>query len=106
MYKREFEEKLLGLTKAAANPRKKCAMKIKQRNRRKKNCHAYKNGFDGRKYFRRRIGKAGEKELRVNDLNVVSYYGNGFFSMGAQTGTIKLTVAGLLMILVSSIVGF
>ena len=47
-----------------ASPRKKCAMKMKQRNKetRKKKRRARKNGIDGRKHYIGRLRKTGEDD--------------------------------------------
>ena len=83
-------------------PTKRCVMKMKQSNK-KKRC-VRKNDIDGRNHFIRHIRKTGENdfdELQVNDFGhkggsiwVNWCQGDDFSSVGAQTGAIKLAVAG------------
>ena len=55
---------------SSCKPTKKCAMKIKQRNKQEKKQHVHKNVIDGRKPFIGHIRKTGENDLdklQVND---------------------------------------
>ena len=45
-----------------ASPRKKCAMKMKQRNKQEKKRRARKNVIDGRKHYIGRLRKTGEDD--------------------------------------------
>ena len=83
----------------------KCAMKIKQRNKKKQ--RAPKIFFDGRKEFIRCVRKTRAmdiKQLQVNDPSYIEgttylfskrvnrCQGDGFSSVGAQTGAINLVL--------------
>ena len=84
---------------------KKCAMKMKQRNKQEKGTH--KSVIDGRKHFIGHLRQTGEKDwdnckLRVNDsghiegtICLVNRCKGSFLSMGALTGAIKVATAGI-----------
>ena len=95
---KESLKKLLGFTQNSHKPTKKCAMKMKERNKQRKKQRVPKIFFDGRNEFIRRVRKTRVmdiKQLQVNDSSYIegTYYlfskrmnrcqGDGFSSVGA-----------------------
>ena len=60
---KEFDKIFPGFTQAAASPRKKCAMKMKETNKQTRKNDTCKNAIDGKKPFIMSIPKTGNNNL-------------------------------------------